>query len=231
MRALSFLRHRPSPAIAISAVALFMSLGGVGYAATQLPHNSVGAAQLRNGSVSYKKIVPGAVGIVRANTGQLQVRVSGTCPANNAISTIDRAGKVTCNSTVPAESGTTSNTASIPTTGAATSINTTQLGTGTNWLAMANPQVTTSPASGATSTTRVTVSCTLTVGSDTQTRSATITAPTAANGGSSSTTIPLQLAGTPGTSSVSCQSTVPTGTTAVPTVSITSALNAIQIAS
>ena len=85
----SLMRRRPSPAIVISCVALFMSLGGVGYAAISIPNNSVGAAQLKsnavtnskinNGAVSYKKIQPGAVGLVRANTGQLQVRVSGAC--------------------------------------------------------------------------------------------------------------------------------------------------------
>ena len=85
MRVHSLLRRRPSPAIVISSVALFMSLGGVGYAAISIPNNSVGTSALKNNAVSYKKIQPGAVGIVRANTGQLQTRVSGTCATGQAI--------------------------------------------------------------------------------------------------------------------------------------------------
>ena len=42
--------------MAVSLVALFMSLGGVGYAATQLPNNSVGPAQLKNSAVTNSKI-------------------------------------------------------------------------------------------------------------------------------------------------------------------------------
>ena len=45
------LRHRPSPAIVIACVALLIALGGVSYAATALPRNSVGTAQLKNNSV------------------------------------------------------------------------------------------------------------------------------------------------------------------------------------
>ena len=48
-------RRRPC---VVSLVALFVSLGGVGYAATQLPDNSVGTAQLKNGAVSYRRSSP-----------------------------------------------------------------------------------------------------------------------------------------------------------------------------
>src|ERR1700742_5102904 len=109
--------RRPSAAIVISSVALFMSLGGVGYAAISIPNSSVGTAQLKNnavtngkiknGAVTYKKITPGAIGIVRANTGQLQVRVSGTCASGSAIRTVNPVGQGTCNSTPPAGFGTT----------------------------------------------------------------------------------------------------------------------------
>ena len=47
---------RPSPALVISLVALFVALGGTGYAATQLAKNSVGAKQLRKGAVSSAKV-------------------------------------------------------------------------------------------------------------------------------------------------------------------------------
>jgi hypothetical protein len=42
----------PSPAIAIALVALFAALGGTGYAVVRLvPRNSVGSAQVVNGSL------------------------------------------------------------------------------------------------------------------------------------------------------------------------------------
>lgn len=227
LRLHSLMRRRPSPAIVISSVALFMSLGGVGYAATQLPSNSVGTAQLRNNAVTYKKIQPGSVGIVRANTGQLQVRVSGNCSSGSAIGSINSIGKVTCNSALPSETGTTSNAANVPTTAtSSTTIASTTLATGSSYLAFANPTATVTGTGGAV---RVNVSCTLSVGSNTQTRSLTVdtgqtTTPVVAS-------VPLQLAGPSGTASVACQSSTPGSTpTTAPAVSVTSAINAIQVA-
>jgi len=49
------LRH-PSPALVISLIALFVALGGTTYAAANLPTNSVGTAQIRNGAVTKTKI-------------------------------------------------------------------------------------------------------------------------------------------------------------------------------
>jgi hypothetical protein len=43
--------RRPSPALVISLVALFVALGGTGYAAFSIPKNSVGSAQIVNRSV------------------------------------------------------------------------------------------------------------------------------------------------------------------------------------
>jgi hypothetical protein len=54
------LRSRPSPALVISLLALFIALGGVTYAAT-LPRNSVGTAQLKKGAVRNSDIFRGAV--------------------------------------------------------------------------------------------------------------------------------------------------------------------------
>ena len=202
MRLKSLMSRRPSAAIVISSAALFMSLGGVGYAAISIPNNSVGAAQLRtnavtnskinNGAVSFKKIQPGAVGLVRANTGQLQVRVSGTCASGTAIGTINQVGKVTCNNALPSEFGTTSNSATITSTAA--TVTSLALPAGPSYLAFANPTATVT--SGAT-TQRVTVSCTLTVGSNTVTRSAIIET-TGTTGQDSTASIPLQLAGPAG---------------------------------
>ncbi|MGZ4294749.1 MAG: hypothetical protein ACXVRM_10950 [Solirubrobacteraceae bacterium] len=232
----SLMRRRQSAAIVISCVALFMSLGGVGYAAISIPNNSVGTAQLKNNAVtngkiknnavSYKKIEPGAVGIVRANTGQLQVRVSGTCATGSAIGTINQVGKVTCNNALPSEFGTTNNTATLGS--GSTSITSVALPTGASYLAFANPSVTVTPDAAAPAQHDV-VSCTLTVGSNTATRSITFETP-----GTSSTahtaSFPLQGSGPSGTGSVTCTSTTTGGGTA-PAISVTSAINAIQTAS
>jgi hypothetical protein len=55
-------------------VALFVALGGTGYAAISIPRNSVGAAQIRNRSITSVKLNPTEIGgstrawaIVRAN--------------------------------------------------------------------------------------------------------------------------------------------------------------------
>jgi hypothetical protein len=50
------LRHRPSPAIVVACVALLLALGGVSYAATALPRNSVGTAQLKTNAVTSSKV-------------------------------------------------------------------------------------------------------------------------------------------------------------------------------
>jgi hypothetical protein len=231
LRVKSLMSRRPSAVI--SSAALFMSLGGVGYAAISIPNNSVGPAQLRNnavtnnkinnGAVSFKKIQPGAVGLVRANTGQLQVRVSGTCASGTAIGTINQVGKVTCNNALPSEFGTTSNTAAITSTPA--TVTSVALPTGASYLALANPTATVT--SGA-SVQHVTVTCTLAVGSNTQSRSATVDT-SGTSGNTTVASIPLQAAGPSGTGSVSCTDSVPSGT--APATSVTAAINAIQTAS
>lgn len=52
---------RNRPALAISVLALFVALGGTGYAAFSLPRNSVGAKQLKRNAVTTPKIKNGAV--------------------------------------------------------------------------------------------------------------------------------------------------------------------------
>jgi hypothetical protein len=46
---------RPTYANVVATLALFVALGGASYAAVTLPRNSVGSAQLRNGSVTLSK--------------------------------------------------------------------------------------------------------------------------------------------------------------------------------
>ena len=224
MRLRSLFTRRPSPAIAISVTALFLSLGGVSYAASQLPRNSVGNAQIQDGAVSFTKIRPNSVGRVRANVSQLQERVTGKCAASSAIGTIDKSGRVTCNTALPTQIGTTNNTVTVPST--PTTVTIAALPAGPSYLALANPTATV--ISGANQR-HVTVSCTLTVGSNTETRQ--VTVDTTGNVGDvSSGSIPLQATGPSGTASVACQSSA-TGSAMAPPVTVTSTINAISIAS
>lgn len=49
-------KHRPSPAMIVALLALFVALGGTGYAVTSLPKRSVGPAQLREQAVRAQHI-------------------------------------------------------------------------------------------------------------------------------------------------------------------------------
>lgn len=55
------LNRRPSPAMIVALIALFVALGGTGYAVTALPTNSVGEKQIRKGAVTHTKIRAKAV--------------------------------------------------------------------------------------------------------------------------------------------------------------------------
>ena len=48
--------HRPSPAMTVALISLFVALGGTGYAAFTLPKNSVGTKQLRKNAVTSTKV-------------------------------------------------------------------------------------------------------------------------------------------------------------------------------
>lgn len=58
-------RIKPSHALAVALLALFVALGGGAYAATNLPANSVGSAQLRNQAVTVHKLAFNSVGTRR----------------------------------------------------------------------------------------------------------------------------------------------------------------------
>lgn len=60
---------KPSPATAISLVALFVALGGTGLAASRLPRNSVGSAQVINGSLQTSDLSSGAVSSLKGKSG------------------------------------------------------------------------------------------------------------------------------------------------------------------
>jgi hypothetical protein len=111
----SFVRRRPSAPLVVSFLALFVALGGAGWAAIRIPANSVGTVQLQNFSVANSKLRPnsvgpakiiaGAVGAKQVNSSQVQLRVSGPCSAG-AIQSIALSGNVTCTQTLPNEHGT-----------------------------------------------------------------------------------------------------------------------------
>jgi hypothetical protein len=66
-------RIKPSPAMTVALAALFISLGGGAYAATNLPANSVGTAQLSDNAVTNAKLARNSVW--NANIGSGSVRI------------------------------------------------------------------------------------------------------------------------------------------------------------
>ena len=64
-------KHRPSPATVLASAALAVALGGTGYAATVLPANSVGTAQIRNNAVTSLKVKNGSLLKADFKSGQV----------------------------------------------------------------------------------------------------------------------------------------------------------------
>ena len=246
MRLKPLVRRRPSAPLIVSFAALFVALGGVGYAATQLPPNSVGSAQLQNSSVGNfklkfnsvgpRKIINGAVGGQQVNASQVQLRLSSSC-STGAVSAVAQSGNVTCTPTLPNEFGTSSSAVSIPAGSASTTVATKSLNAGSSYLVLAYPHAV---INGAPSQ-RVEVDCTLSVPNSSTTggtpNSNTITKSLAVDLASSSQfagTIPLVLpvasATSAQTATVSCTDTA-TPSSPAPTVAVDGTLNAIQTAS
>jgi hypothetical protein len=77
------LKRRPSPSMVVAFIALVTAMAGTGYAATQLPNNSVGSKQLKNNAVTSKKIKNGAVNSDKVTNGSLLTKdfKSGQLPA------------------------------------------------------------------------------------------------------------------------------------------------------
>jgi hypothetical protein len=63
--------RRPSPAMAVALLALFVALGGTGVAATQLGRDSVGARQLKTGAVTTAKLRKSSVTGAKVANGSL----------------------------------------------------------------------------------------------------------------------------------------------------------------
>ena len=66
--------RRPSPALCVAVLALFVALGGTGYAALALPRHSVGPRALKNHAVLRSKLHRGAVTSPKVRDGSLLAR-------------------------------------------------------------------------------------------------------------------------------------------------------------
>jgi hypothetical protein len=235
-------RRRPSAAMIVSVVALFASLGGVGYAATTLPSGSVGTAQLqsgavsngkiKNGAVGHGKLAAGAVGKTQINSSQVQARVTGTC-ASGAIAAVASGGGVTCASTMPQEfDASSASPVTVPDGTSATAIATESLNGGSSYLVLANPDV---QITNATDHQQVQVTCKLAVGPTTgaqQTR--TWSTEIGSQAYDQENAIPLVVTAPSSansiTANVTCTRTY-TGGGSSPTVTVSSNINALQTAS
>jgi hypothetical protein len=71
----------------IALLALFVALGGTSYAAVELPANSVGTKQLKNGAVTAEKIKKAAVRAADINTNGLKVPYATTAGSASSIVT------------------------------------------------------------------------------------------------------------------------------------------------
>lgn len=249
LRGLAGRIRRPSPAMGVALVALFLSAGGASYAAVSLPAHSVGAKQLRTfavtnpklgaDSVGSRKIMPGAVGFYRVNRNEVQLRVMGSCTgANQAITSISVTGTTTCgtSSSSPAESDSGAGKATIiPTGSTPTSVAGYSLAGGTAYLAQADPSVEVSGTAAGIAHAHVTVTCKLAVGTSTtavDTENATLNVDSA--GDPEYTSIPLRvLAPTSAiaeTAALSCtQTTTSHSSTSAPTVTATATIYALAV--
>jgi hypothetical protein len=224
MRVRAFVRRRPSAPLVMSFLALFVALGGVGWAAIRVPANSVGNAQLKPYSVGPRKIIPGSVGARQVNPVQVQMRVAGPC-TSGAIQAIAQSGDVTCTPALPSEYGSSPATTTL-------GLGQTQVaseslpggGGGSTYLAIGEVRLT--AVEGTAGTQSVEVSCTLSAGSSST--SGAFTAELDSNQTAVSGTIPLvvpvAVSSSGQTAAVSCE------TTPASTVTVNVTINAIQTA-
>jgi hypothetical protein len=230
--------QRPSPALAVACLALFVALGGVGWAATQLPANSVGTAQLQNNSVGLfklksnsvgsNKIINGSIGAAKVNSTQIQLRVASSC-ATGAVNLIGLSGSVSCTPTLPGEFGTSSSPVALGT--GSTQLATESLPAGSSYLVLAYAHAVISGAGGGSQ--RVEVDCTLSVPSSSATQNlAVLLASSQAQSwaGSIPLVLPVPASSAAQTATVACSDTTSPAMPA-PTVSVDTTINAIQTVS
>ena len=91
-------RHRPSPAMLVALIALFVALGGTSYAALKLPANSVGSAQVINGSLQTGDLAKKTAAALKGKPGGQGPQ--GTPGATGAAGATGPAGKDGSNATI-----------------------------------------------------------------------------------------------------------------------------------
>ncbi len=69
--------RRPSPALVIAVIALFVAMGGTGYAALKLPKNSVGSRQIKTGAVGTSEVKNGSLRLKDFGKGQIPAGARG----------------------------------------------------------------------------------------------------------------------------------------------------------
>jgi hypothetical protein len=245
----------------VAILALFLSAGGVSYAAVTIPNSSVGTAQLKNLSVTnhkvavnaigWRKIIQHTVGTKRVNSSEVQLRVKGACTTtpDQALTSVTDTGAVTCATTLPAEYDTASTAlASVTSSTAAAAVASESLPGNASFLVTADAAI--QVQSNDPSHQNVQVTCTLTAGpSTTSAISRTTSFDLTYSGEQAATTVPLSVvvpaSANAITAQVSCVRSVlfatPTTPAPVhsggavgslaPTVGVSSTINAVQTAS
>ena len=241
-------RRRPSAAMLVACLALFVALSGGAYAAILIPNNSVGTAQLRNNSVSfakladkavgtrkinnnaitYQKIAPGQIGHARVAQSQIQWRVTGTCAGRfAAINHVLPTGGVTCVNTLPTDYSTAGLSDPLTSTSSATVLADETLPANSAYQLASNPYF---QVRGTGGDQTVTISCEIVSGTASQVRSITVNLDPAHE--EAATTLALNLAvptsGSSTRAAVGCVRSF-TGTVA-PVVQASASLDALQVA-
>ena len=229
----SLVRRRPSAALVVSFLALFVALGGVGWAAFRVPARSVGNVQLQNfsvgnaklrpNSVSASKIIPGAVGARQVDPSQVQLRVLGPCNPGSAIQSIALSGDATCTPVLPNEYGTAGPATTLgPTTTQVASLSLPGAGAASMYLVIADVQVTVSQSSSATQP--FDPMCTLSVGA--ASTNGALPVPSSGGAGTIPLILPVSVSSPSGSATVACNAG-----TGNPTVTVHATINALQTAS
>ena len=237
----SLVRRRVSAPLVVSFLALFVALGGAGWAAFRLPPHSVGNAQLQNfsvgnaklkpNSVGAAKIIPGAVGARQVDPTQVQLRLTSGC-LRGAMQSISVSGNVTCTPVLPNEYGTTAASTPVGTGNAFTTlIAGEQLGggaSGSTYLVLGNVQWTVSGTPPGPQS--VDLKCTL-QGSGTSTGEsiAELDANRTVQAGTIPIVAPATITGSHGNVLITCGYTAQPAAPA-PTVTVTATLDALQTA-
>jgi hypothetical protein len=235
----SRLRRRPSAAMVVACLALFVALSGGAYAAVAIPSNSVGFAQLKSGAVgtrdvannaiTYSKIAKGQIGHARVAQTQIQWRVTGKCGVSSAVQSISDTGSVTCDSTLPTDYSTAGLSEPLSSPSTATVLASDSVPAGSAYQVSSTPYIQVNGGTGAAD--NVAVTCEIAVGTTTETRSATFAL--GANHEQQAASIPLSV-DVPAPSSATEAAVVCTRSydaAAAPTVQASAGLDALQVAS